>query len=77
MAEKEISVKKEVVRLRDEERQRLSDRIRQGTRPAPRRLQARIFLQADVVGSGEGWRDSQSLQALETSPSLVDRVRTP
>jgi hypothetical protein len=76
MAEQEISVKKYVVRLRDEERQRLSDLLRKGKSPAPRLLKARIFLQADVAGPGEGWRDSQIIQALDTSTSLVYRVRT-
>ena len=75
MAEKEISVKKYVVRLSDEERQRLSDLIRKGKSPAQRLLKARILLKADVAGSGEGWRDSQIIQALETSTSLVYRVR--
>ena len=42
MAEKEISVKKYVVRLSDEERQRLSDLLRKGKSPAQRLLKARI-----------------------------------
>ena len=75
MAEKEISVKKYVVRLNDEERQRLSDLIRKGKSPAQRLLKARILLKADVAGSGEGWGDSQIIQALDTSTSLVYRVR--
>jgi hypothetical protein len=75
MAEKEISVKKYVVRLSDEERQRLSDLIRKGKSPAQRLLKARILLKADVSGSGAGWSDSQIIQALDTSTSLVYRVR--
>ncbi len=75
MAEKEISVKKYVVKLSDEERQRLSDLIRKGKSPAQRLLKARILLKADVAGPGEGWSDRQIIQALDTSTSLVYRVR--
>jgi transposase len=75
MAEKEISVKKYVVKLSDEERQRLSDLLRKGKSPAQRLLKARILLKADVAGAGEGWSDSQIIQALDTSTSLVYRVR--
>jgi hypothetical protein len=32
-------------------------------------------LKADVSGAGEGWSDSRIIKALETSPSMVYRVR--
>ena len=75
MAAKEISVKKYVVRLSGEERERLETLIRKGTSPARRVLKARILLKADVSEAGKGWSDNQIIEALETSPSMVYRVR--
>jgi hypothetical protein len=64
MAAKEISVKKYVVRLSGEERERLEALIRKGKSPAQRLLKARILLKADVsavqagatAGSSRLWR---------------------
>ena len=75
MAAKEISVKKYVVRLSREERERLETLIRKGKSPAQRLLKARILLKADVSEAGEGWSDSRIINALETSVSMVYRVR--
>jgi Homeodomain-like domain len=75
MAGKEISVKKYVVRLSGEERERLEALIRKGKSPAQRLLKARILLKADVSEGGEGWSDSRIIKALETSASMVYRVR--
>ena len=69
MAAKEISVKKYVVRLSGEERERLETLIRKGTSPARRVLKARILLKADVSEAGKGWSDNRIIEALETSPS--------
>jgi transposase len=75
MAATEISVKKYVVRLSGEERERLEALLRKGNSPAQRQLKARILLKADVSESGEGWSDSRIIEALETSASMVYRVR--
>src|SRR5665648_866608 len=75
MAAKEISVKKYVVRLSREERERLETLIRKGKSPAQRLLKARILLKADVSEAGEGWSDTQIIKALETNPSMIYRVR--
>ena len=75
MAAKEIIVKKYVVRLSDDERQQLATLIRKGSSPAQRLMKARILLKADVAEGGEGWSDNQIIDALETSPSMVYRVR--
>jgi hypothetical protein len=75
MAAKEISVKKYVVRLSGEERERLETLIRKGKSPAHRVLKARILLKADVSEAGKGWSDNRIIEALETSPSMVYRVR--
>src|SRR5258706_10099081 len=73
MAAKEISVKKYVVRLSGEERERLEALIRKGKSPAQRLLKARILLKADVSEAGEGWSDSRIIKALETSASMICR----
>jgi Homeodomain-like domain len=74
MASKEISVKKYVVRLGCEERERLETLIRKGKSPARRLLKARILLKADVSEGGAGWSDSRIVRALDTSRSMVYRV---
>src|SRR6202162_625137 len=75
MVAKEISVKKYVVRLDVDEREPLEALIRKEKSPAQRLLKARILLKADVSEAGEGWSDSRIIEALETSPSMVYRVR--
>jgi transposase len=75
MVAKEIIVKKYVVRLSDDERQQLTTLIRKGSSLAQRLMKARILLKADVSEAGEGWSDTQIIEALETSPSMVYRVR--
>src|SRR6266699_2672754 len=75
MAAKEILVKKYVVRLSGGERERLEAVIRKGKSPARRLLKARILLKADVSEAGEGWSDNRIIRALDTSPSMVYRVR--
>ncbi len=75
MGAKAPSVKRYVVRLSAEERQQLEAMIRKGKSPAQRLLKARILLKADVSEDGEGWSDSRIIEALETSVSMVYRVR--
>ena len=75
MAAKEISVKKYVVRLSGEERERLEALLRKGKSPARCLLKARRLLKADVSEAGEGWSDSRIIKALDTSVSMVYRVR--
>ena len=68
-------VKKYVVRLSDDEREQLATLIRKGSSPAQRLMKARILLKADASEAGEGWSDNQIIEALETSASMVYRVR--
>jgi hypothetical protein len=75
MAGKKISVKKYVVRLSGEERQQLEELIRKGKSPARRVLNARILLKADISEAGPGWSDNKIIAALDTSASMVYRVR--
>ena len=75
MAGRDIAVKKYVVRLSTEEREQLQALLRKGKGPARRLLKARILLKADVSDAGEGWSDNEIIRALDTSASLVYRVR--
>src|SRR3982074_1946209 len=75
MAGKDIAVKKYVVRLSVEEREQLQALIRKGKSPAQRLLKARILLKADVSEAGEGRSDRRIIRALDTSVSMVYRVR--
>jgi hypothetical protein len=75
MAAKEISVKKYVVRLSGGERDRLEALLVKGKSPAQQQLKARILLKADVSDAGPGWSDSRIMAALETTASMLYRVR--
>jgi transposase len=75
VADKEIAVKKYVVKLSDEERQQLNTLIRSGKHAARKLLKARILLKTDVSDAGEGWSDSQIAEALDTSVDTVARTR--
>src|SRR5215471_15582765 len=75
MTFRDIAVKKYVVRLSSEEREYLDQLIRKGKSSAQRLMKARILLKADVGEGGEGWSDSKIIEALETSPSMLYRVR--
>src|SRR3981189_3435932 len=75
MAAEEISVKKYGVRLSADERERLEALMRKGKSPAQRLVKARILLKADVSEVGEGGGERRIIKALETSASMVYRVR--
>ena len=75
MDAKAVAVKKYVVRLTADERQYLDELIRKGKSPAQRLMEARILLKADGGEGGEGWSDSKIIEALDTSVSMVYRVR--
>jgi hypothetical protein len=75
VARKEIAVKKYVVRLSGEERERLEALVRAGKSPAQLLTKARILLKADVSEAGEGWSDSAISVALDTSINNIGRLR--
>jgi hypothetical protein len=58
VANREIAVKKYVVKLSAEERERLEALIHTGKSSAQMLTRARILLKADVSEAGEGWSDS-------------------
>jgi hypothetical protein len=72
---KQVAMKKYVVRLSEEERERLSTLIHAGKHPARQLTKARILLKADASEAGEGWSDSQIAVALDTSIDTVARTR--
>ena len=71
MAAKEIAVKKYVVKLTAEERERLNSLIRGGKHSAQKLTKARILLKADASEAGEAWSDSRIASALDTSLATV------
>jgi Homeodomain-like domain len=72
---KQKPVKKYVVKLSAEERERLDTLIHTGKRPARQVLKARILLKADASEAGGAWSDSQIAAALDTSVDTVARTR--
>ncbi len=75
MTAKQEAVKKYVVKLNDEERERLETLIHAGKHSARQLTKARILLKADISGVGEGWSDSRIAEALDTSIDTVARAR--
>ena len=57
MVAKEIAVKKYVVKLSAEERERLNTLIQSGKHPARKLTRARVLLKAHAGEAGEGWSD--------------------
>jgi Homeodomain-like domain-containing protein/transposase IS116/IS110/IS902 family protein len=72
---KQIAEKRYVVKLSDEERERLNTLIRAGKHPARQLTKARILLKADAFETGDGWRDCEIAAALDTSVDTVARTR--
>lgn len=75
MSVQSISVKKYIVKLTAEERERLQALIRSGKHPARKLIRARILLKADTAEDGEAWSDSRIAEALDTSLGTIARVR--
>ena len=75
MAGKQNAVKKYVVKLSAEERERLEALIRVGKSTAQLLTKARILLKADASEAGEGWSDSAISAALDTSINNIARTR--
>jgi poly-gamma-glutamate capsule biosynthesis protein CapA/YwtB (metallophosphatase superfamily) len=72
---KQTGVKRYVVKLSDEERDRLNTLIHAGKHPAQKLTKARILLKADASEAGEGWSDSRIAAALDTCIDTVARTR--
>ena len=76
MTAKRIAVKKDVVKLSDEEGEQRNALIHAGKHPARPLTKARILLKADSSEADEGCSDSQIAAALNTSVDNVARTLT-
>src|SRR5277367_803916 len=72
---KQPAVKRYIVTLGGDERERLNALIQKGTNPARQILKARIPLRADASEAGEAWSDGQIAEALDTSIDTTARTR--
>jgi hypothetical protein len=72
---KQPAVKRYIVRLSADERERLNALIQKGKAPARQALKARILLKADASEAGAAWSDSQIAEALDTSTDTIARTR--
>ena len=70
-----MAAKKFIVELDATERARLNALVSKGKSPAKTILKARILLKADQGESGPGWLDAEIVEALDTNPTMVSRVR--
>jgi transposase len=68
-------MRKYVVTLTAEERQRLSELVTSGKSAAKRLAHARILLKADAAPGGPAWTDDRIAEAVEVSTDTVGRVR--
>ena len=75
MTAKQKPRSKFIVRLSEEERERLNGLIQNGKHGARQLLKARVLLKADASDAGAGWNDSQIATALDTSIDTVSRTR--
>ena len=75
MIAKQPAVKRYIVTLSADERERLNALIQKGTSPARQVLKARILLKADASEAGEAWSDGRIAEALDTSIDTISRTR--
>ena len=68
-------MKRYLVTLTDEERQRLRALIASGKGSARKLMHARILLKADRRGGRPGWKDATIASGLEVGIATVERVR--
>jgi transposase len=70
-----MPAKRYKISLSDEEREELTQLVNKGKAAARKLTHARILLLADESEAGPGWKDDQSVEALRTSRSTVERTR--
>ena len=75
MIAKQPAVKRYIVKLGADEREKLNALIQKGKSRARQMLKARILLKADASEAGEAWSDSQIAEALDTSIDTIARAR--
>jgi Homeodomain-like domain len=72
---KQPAVKRYIVKLSADERERLNALIQKGKGPARQALKARLLLKADTSEGGDAWSDSRIAEALDTSIDTIARTR--
>ena len=75
MIAEQPAVKKYIVKLGADERQRLNTLIQKGKAPARQLLRARILLKADASEAGDAWSGGDIAEALDTSIDTIARAR--
>ena len=75
MTTQQPGVKKYIVKLSAEERERLNALTQKGKAPVRQVLKARILLKADASEAGDAWSDSRIAAALDTSIDTIARTR--
>jgi hypothetical protein len=70
-----MAAKKFIVELDPGERAQLEALISKGKAKAKTILKARILLKADTAAGCPGWLDAAIVEALDTNPTMVSRVR--
>ena len=68
-------MKKYIVTLSEEERERLQEMLCRGKTAARQLMHARILLKADASPGGPDWHDDTIAEALEVGRVTVERVR--
>lgn len=68
-------MKKYIIRLSTDEREKLQRLITSGRGPARMFTRARILLKADQSVEGPGWADEQISEALDITIQTIERVR--
>ena len=71
MTGKSAGNKKYVVKLSQEERERLGEMLSSGRRSTQTLTKARILLKADASEAGEGWTDGEIAAALDICVNTV------
>jgi transposase len=68
-------MKRYVIRLSDDERNRLTALVGKGQAAARKRLHAQVLLKADMGAAGAGWTDAQIVAALGVGERTVQAIR--
>jgi len=71
---KQPAVKRYIVALSGNERERLNALIQKGASPARQVLKARILLKADASEGGAAWSDGEIAEALDTSIDTIPSI---
>ena len=68
-------MKRYVIRLSEDERNRLTGLVSKGKGAASKRLHAQVLLKADVSAAGAGWTDQKIVDAFGVGERTVQAIR--